>query len=626
MKRRVIIWLLLILTLCAPALPGHTMNDQDKHDILLSLARRKVLYDDNTPLDSVIAWSEQLSPPRPEDKDRTIYFLLQVQLVNAYTLRGDIDLAIDRAQLMYDRAKATRTPLNIAMANQAIGDAYYAIINMADKTLESYQDAINELSGTPARHPYRTRILLKMSSVLQQEGRLKEAEKVLDRLEELRRQASRYPDEFFFCIEKANFALMHEHLSEKQFDEANHWIGKADSIYRQHPEKFYRFHLNYTIASYYKALGSQDPQYLSQALDIYTGLQAEYSDGRSTYHRQVSLEMIGLYKALGRSMEACRIYQKLYPPIDTIASRNYIRQINMIKAKYRIDKTGLLNNQEYNKMIISLSAGAFVLSALFLLLTVLLKRQQAKVKLSTQKLVASRINAENATRAKSVFLSNMSHEIRTPLNALSGFSSLLTEKGLDDETRRQCNEVIQQNSELLLKLIDDVIDLSSLEFGKLQFRFAQHDAVSICQNVTDTVNRVKQTQAELTFTTVLEKMYIETDDSRLQQLLINLLINATKFTPQGSIALKLEKEADNTVLFTVTDTGCGIPKEKQPGIFQRFEKLDENAQGSGLGLSICQLIIEHIGGKIWIDPDYTGGARFCFTHPIKREHGKEEKA
>lgn len=265
------------------------------------------------------------------------------------------------------------------------------------------------------------------------------------------------------------------------------------------------------------------------------------------------------------------------------------------------------------------------LVTLFVLLAILLKRQREKVKLSTQKLATSRINAENAMRAKSVFLSNMSHEIRTPLNALSGFSSLLTEEGLDDETRRQCNEVIQQNSELLLKLINDVIDLSSLEFGKLQFCIAQHDAVSICKNVIDTVNKVKQTQAELTFTTELEEMPIETDDSRLQQVLINLLINATKFTPQGSIVLKLEKETNDTVLFTVTDTGCGIPKDRQTNIFQRFEKLNENVQGSGLGLSICQLIIEHIGGQIWIDSEYAEGSRFCFTHPISQTARKENR-
>ena len=219
----------------------------------------------------------------------------------------------------------------------------------------------------------------------------------------------------------------------------------------------------------------------------------------------------------------------------------------------------------------------------------------------------------------------MSHEIRTPLNALSGFSSLLTEEGLDDATRKQCTEIIQQNSELLLKLINDVIDLSSLEFGKMQFSIGEHDAVAICKNVTDTVGKVKQTQAELLFDSSLEELYMETDASRLQQVLINLLINATKFTPDGSITLKLEKESDGTALFSVTDTGCGIPKEKQASIFQRFEKLDENAQGSGLGLSICQLIIEHIGGRIWIDPDYTGGSRFMFTHPINQIRGKQKK-
>jgi signal transduction histidine kinase len=319
------------------------------------------------------------------------------------------------------------------------------------------------------------------------------------------------------------------------------------------------------------------------------------------------------------AMEACQIYQELYPPIDTLASQSYIRQINTIKAKYQVDKAETASNNEYNKIITSILVGTMALVTLFVLLAILLKRQREKVKLSTQKLATSRINAENAMRAKSVFLSNMSHEIRTPLNALSGFSSLLTEEGLDDETRRQCNEVIQQNSELLLKLINDVIDLSSLEFGKLQFCIAQHDAVSICRNVIDTVNKVKQTQAELTFTTELEEMPIETDDSRLQQVLINLLINATKFTPQGSIVLKLEKETDDTVLFTVTDTGCGIPKDKQANIFQRFEKLNEYAQGTGLGLSICKLIVHKWRGSIWIDPDYTGGARFVFSHPLNIE-------
>lgn len=599
---------------------------QEKQSILQSLVKRQVLYDDSISIDSVIAWSEQLLPTQQSNEDRTTYFLLQLQLANAYTLRGDISLATNRAQLMYEEAKATDYQFGMVVANQAIGDAYNTIANMGDKALESYQDALTELSNISDQHPYRAQLLLKMSNVLQRKGRLEEAEKILEELEKILYQEPDYPTDFFFCIEKTNFAISHGHLSQDYLDEANIWLHKMDSIYQLHPEKFYRFHLDYTTAAYYRAMGNWDKQYWKQALDIYSKLQAEYSGNkRSTYYRWTSLEKIYLCKIQGMAMEACRIYQELYPPIDTLASQSYIRQINTIKAKYQVDKAETASNNEYNKIITSILVGTMALVTLFVLLAILLKRQREKVKLSTQKLATSRINAENAMRAKSVFLSNMSHEIRTPLNALSGFSSLLTEEGLDDETRRQCNEVIQQNSELLLKLINDVIDLSSLEFGKLQFCIAQHDAVSICRNVIDTVNKVKQTQAELTFTTELEEMPIETDDSRLQQVLINLLINATKFTPQGSIVLKLEKETDDTVLFTVTDTGCGIPKDKQANIFQRFEKLNENAQGSGLGLSICQLIIEHIGGQIWIDSEYAEGSRFCFTHPISQTGRKENK-
>lgn len=607
-------------------LSAHTIANQEKQSILQSLVKRQVLYDDSISIDSVIAWSEQLLPILQSNEDRTTYFLLQLQLANAYTLRGDISLATNRAQLMYEEAKATDYQFGMVVANQAIRDAYNTIANMGDKALESYQDALTELSNISDQHPYRAQLLLKMSNVLQRKGRLEEAEKILEELEKILYQEPDYPTDFFFCIEKTNFAISHGHLSQDYLDEANIWLHKMDSIYQLHPEKFYRFHLDYTTAAYYRAMGNWDKQYWKQALDIYSKLQAEYSGNkRSTYYRWTSLEKIYLCKIQGMAMEACQIYQELYPPIDTLASQSYIRQINTIKAKYQVDKAETANNNEYNKIITSILVGTMVLVTLFVLLALLLKRQREKVKLSTQKLATSRINAENAMRAKSVFLSNMSHEIRTPLNALSGFSSLLTEEGLDDETRRQCNEVIQQNSELLLKLINDVIDLSSLEFGKLQFCIALHDAVSICRNVIDTVNKVKQTQAELTFTTELEEMPIETDDSRLQQVLINLLINATKFTPQGSIVLKLEKETDDTVLFTVTDTGCGIPKDKQANIFQRFEKLNENAQGSGLGLSICQLIIEHIGGQIWIDSEYTEGSRFCFTHPISQTGRKEHK-
>ena len=598
--------------ICASATPN-------KLDTLKAFLRKKILYDEYVPIDSVICWSENILPViKTNNRNDENYFLLQLQLANAYTLRGDISLAIDRARLMYEEAKETEYEFGIAVANQAIGDAY-TIANQCDKALDSYQDALKELNHLSQQQPYRIQLLLKISNALQRKGQLENAQKILHDIEQTLQKQLDYATSFFANIEKANYAISHGHLSKAYLKEAVAYLHNMDSIYRIHPEKFYCFHLKYTTAAYYRAMGNWNRMYWNKALQLYEELRQEYTvNKQSAYYRWITQETIYLYKIQGKSMAACLLYQELYSTVDTLTAEGYVRQINILRAKYQIDQMEIASREEHNKFITGILTGSILLVFIFIIITIMLRKQRQEIALSTQKLEHLRTNAENATSAKSIFLSNMSHEIRTPLNALSGFSSLLTEENLDNETRRQCNEVILQNSELLLKLINDVIDLSSLEFGKIQFCINKYNVVNICRNVIDTVSKIKQTQAAICFITELESMDIETDDARLQQVLINLLINATKFTSQGSIILELRKQSEQELLFSVTDTGCGIPKEKQAAIFRRFEKLNENAQGSGLGLSICQLIIEHIGGKIWIDSDYTGGSRFFFTHPIRQ--------
>lgn len=313
--------------------------------------------------------------------------------------------------------------------------------------------------------------------------------------------------------------------------------------------------------------------------------------------------------------KACETYQTIKTTRDSINAHNYTSQINLLRTIYQIDRLELDNQTQKNRMLFYLIIGSSIILTIIIIFAFHIKQENKSLAASREKLNKAQKSAENSIRAKSLLLSNMSHEIRTPLNALSGFSSILTDNNIDAEMRKQCNDIIQQNSDLLLKLIDDVVDLSSLERGKMQFRFEIHDAVSLCQNVIDTVDKIKQTSASIVFQTSLGKLELYTDEARLQQLLINLLINATKFTTEGRITLTLEKQ-DGMALFAVTDTGCGIAPEKQGKIFHRFEKLDENVQGSGLGLSICQLIVERFGGEIWIDTEYKDGSRFVFTHPI----------
>ena len=234
-------------------------------------------------------------------------------------------------------------------------------------------------------------------------------------------------------------------------------------------------------------------------------------------------------------------------------------------------------------------------------------------------LIEARKKAEESDRLKMAFLANMSHEIRTPLNAIVGFSAVLTDEdeSFDDESRREFSEIIKVNSFQLLKLINDILDFSDFENDNITFNIRTHDAVKLCNEVVETVMASRKLEVEMRFDTDLSVLMLDTDDARLRQVLINLLVNAAKFTEQGSIVLELKMVDAGTALFSVTDTGCGIPPEKQHLIFERFEKLNDFVQGSGLGLSICQLIVKYMNGKLWVDSGYTRGARFCFTHPLK---------
>lgn len=596
-------------------------TDKERLDILQSLIKREVPYDIRTPIDSIVSWTDELAPSLKSRHTDESYFTLLLWQVNAYIMRGDISLAIDRARLMYEDAKNMKSDFGISLSNQAIGQAYSASY-VQDKALSSYLDALHHL---PENNWHIYRLLVKISMLLQQMNRMEEASQYLHRLNALLEQQPEHPLAIPILIENATY-----HIASGHQETALNYLQRADSIYTNHTHELaHELPINFYTAACYRALAAdrKDMEKADEALALYEKLlEIVSANKRSLEYRSICEEKIQLFRLLGRYDDACRIYKELCSVTDTLASKSYIRQINSLKATYQIDELESGNKAQLNQIVVTSIFIGLGLLAFISLLAVWLKRQKRIVTLSKDTLEQSRRNAENATRAKSVFLSNMSHEIRTPLNALSGFSSLLTEEGLDDSTRKQCTEIIQQNSELLLKLINDVIDLSSLEFGKMQFSIARHDAVAICRNVADTVGKVKQTQAELVFESSLEVLYIETDDSRLQQVLINLLINATKFTAEGSITLKLEKAKDDGMaLFSVTDTGCGIPKEKQANIFQRFEKLNEEAQGSGLGLSICQLIIEHIGGNIWIDPEYSGGSRFMFTHPIQQAHEPVKK-
>lgn len=321
----------------------------------------------------------------------------------------------------------------------------------------------------------------------------------------------------------------------------------------------------------------------------------------------------------GAYEDAADLYDKLILKGDSLFGAYADEMVEDLRKKYSIDELKLQENI-HTKRLLQLTFGiTSVLVVLSFILFFSMKRTGRKLFRSKIRLQYSKTLAEESIRNKSLFLSNMSHEIKTPLNALAGFSELLAMPGIEDATRNQCNEIIRMNSELLLKLVNDVVDISCLDIENMAFKIEKSEVVALCRNVIKTLEKIKQTQAAVFFETDLPALELDTDVSRLQQVMINLLVNATKFTKEGSITLGLRLNEKGFAEFSVTDTGCGIPPEQQKKVFGRFEKLNEGAQGTGLGLSICELIIKRMGGDIWIDPEYENGARFVFTHPVKEE-------
>ena len=567
-------------------------------------------YSQEVRLHDIAQWEDELVDVFRNKKDYKHMFLMQQMAAYALVSDGHINEALEKANAMLQQATLMKYDIGIAISHYAIGDTYLNA-NMTNEAIEEYEIAMQKLYKIADSEKLQEKVLIQLIPTLIRLGRLNEAKDYLEQIEQVKDyRHSRFIENIFQA---------YYYLHTNNLEQAREYIQEAEEWYEYYPFFFHSSILKYIQAEYAKQVEDDE-----QAIKLYNELTVSTSSA-NVYNRYLKMKnsLARLYTKRGRAKEAGEIFQDINAARDSINARNYSSQINLLRTIYQVDRLEMDNQNERNRLLFYSIMGCILILSISIASVLYIRKINKRLIASRLKLEKARQIAENSIRTKSVFLSNMSHEIRTPLNALSGFSAILTDANIDISTRQQCNEIIQQNSDLLLKLIDDVVDLSSLEIGKMQFLFANNNAVAICRNVVDTVEKIKQTSASVLFQTSLENLEIYTDEARLQQLLINLLINATKFTTEGSITLSLEKQSEEVALFAVSDTGCGIAPEKQGAIFNRFEKLNENAQGSGLGLSICQLIVERFGGKIWIDPEYKNGSRFLFTHPIVSTSRKE---
>lgn len=536
------------------------------------------------------------------------YFELERILIKSSLFRGEIRMAIAQSDQMYSKARALAYPFGNALALNAMGEVYSYTGRLREAGV-AYEESLRLLDGMDGEDVHIRMLLVELIDYNLRIRNVNGASRYLARL-------NLYPEDRLSPLELAMRHISNAscQLFKGDLKAASHCLVQIGQLETQLIPEI-RQYLLIIDARYLVATGEHEA-----ALTAYNDfLQTEYARINHNIYKEALLEKADLLVKMGNKEEAYGQYGKVFSYIKTSFEKNYPKEIDRLCTRFQADQLAYQNERDRIVSMRFYLAGIIV-SVLFLIfLLVLGWKKIFRLKHSQMRQEAMKEKAVQAIQRKNMFLSNMSHEVRTPLNAIVGFSAVLTDEdeSFDDESRREFSEIIKVNSFQLLKLINDILDFSDFENDNITFNIRTHDAVKLCNEVVETVMASRKLEVEMRFDTDLSVLMLDTDDARLRQVLINLLVNATKFTEQGSIVLELKMADADTALFSVTDTGCGIPPEKQHLIFERFEKLNDFVQGSGLGLSICQLIVKYMNGKLWVDSGYTRGARFCFTHPLK---------
>lgn len=536
------------------------------------------------------------------------YFELERILIKSSLFRGEIRMAIAQSDQMYSKARALTYPFGNALALNAMGEVY-SYTGRLREAGAAYEESLRLLDGMDGEDVHIRMLLVELIDYNLRIRNVNGASRYLARL-------NLYPEDRLSPLELAMRHISNAscQLFKGDLKAASHCLVQIGQLEAQLIPEI-RQYLLIIDARYLVATGEHEA-----ALTAYNDfLQTEYARINHNIYKEALLEKADLLVKMGNKEEAYGQYDKVFSYIKTSFEKNYPKEIDRLCTRFQADQLAYQNERDRIVSMRFYLAGIIV-SVLFLIfLLVLGWKKIFRLKRSQMRQEAMKEKAVQAIQRKNMFLSNMSHEVRTPLNAIVGFSAVLTDEdeSFDDESRREFSEIIKVNSFQLLKLINDILDFSDFENDNITFNIRTHDAVKLCNEVVETVMASRKLEVEMRFDTDLSVLMLDTDDARLRQVLINLLVNAAKFTEQGSIVLELKMADAGTALFSVTDTGCGIPPEKQHLIFERFEKLNDFVQGSGLGLSICQLIVKYMNGKLWVDSGYTRGARFCFTHPLK---------
>lgn len=617
-----------ILLFCLILLPTLASGSEKGADSVSSAMLQRIsdLYNREETSDSTLLhWVDSLGRYALKHGLHSDYFEGESYACQQLIYHSRFNEAMQRLRAAADLARKLNNRMGRVNTYENYG-VLYQMIWRYDEARESFEAGLELLREKDERHGFQLQFLSYLIEIALERNDLDQAQQRLDEYGTLVARFDRKTPDSSGAIDEETIRRCRKlfHVYSLQLELKRHDLRRS----ALHMEQL-------------ATLNDVDDHYVNTLETCYTAMyyaqtgqydRALQTLGESHTEGLIDLQMkqtaASVYYKTGEYKRAAETYRTTVALLDSLNNKEFVTKISEMYSLHEVDMLQLRLHEEQMKQahMRERNIRSFVLLLILILIVICgilartyrlksrLERMTDDLKQERNALIVARNKAQESDKLKESFLQNINHEIRTPLNAISGFSEIIAHECSDREELKEYADTVRKNSELLLSLVHNIMDMSLLESEISELQYQNISAAELLRFVILNTGPMCKPDVNLKFCAVPDELTLEGNFHQLTQVLINLVNNACKFTERGYIELRAER-AGSEIRFSVTDTGCGIPVEKQQVIFERFCKLDKFRSGSGLGLSISKLIVEKMNGRLYVDGNYTPGARFIVVLP-----------